>query len=446
MATSAQHPLTDLMKLLVATGCVLTANGTNAQLLTEEENFIRGSIFAGAQYVENATGVAESEVQIDEKRFEYGATLESLWRSGYTGIELDYRVTESTFDEQSQADDSYWEGDSRFALGNQTTNYEFLAFHSVRRVLNSPDAPSILLTNSQDREIYGVSPSMRARLGQANTLTVTYNDSEVAFGDSDSNDSSREGFDIVFTRLISAIHQLSVVLAEREIDYKTSDIADYQTESISALMVAEHRNYDYQLQIGATTVDPFQGADLTELTGSFQLNTRVAGNTFSVFAEHSISDSSQGSGNNSFFSTEITFDGAISERDQIIRSAVGVGWAYDLLCNLCSLSVNVGFEENDYVNLSINDIEQTFYELTFGYQFSDRLTARVSSRYSETDFLDRDALSPDTDSNSSRVELNYLINRLFSISLFHERDERDVANDDGFDVGTTSLRATLLLE
>lgn len=430
--------------LLGLLACV--SAGASAQVTPGDENFIRGSLSVRPTYVENANGVADSAAQIDEMQWRYGAALESLWRSELTGLELDYEITEFKFDKNSQPDDFFWEGESLASLGNSTTFYEVFARHSIRRVLNAPDAPPILLSSSQDREIFGISPLLRVRVNRANTLSTAYSYTEVDFGDSVTNDSTREGWDLIYTRFVSPIREISLVVGGRDIDYDTSDVADYKTTELSALMRVEHRTYDYALQLGVTRVEPKFGEEESEPTGSFSLNSRLSGNLFSLFANRSISDSSLGSGNDSFFSTEITFDSSIADLDQIVRTSAGLGWSYELLCDRCALQANIGVEDTDYLSSSANDARQEFYELALAYEFSARLNSRVSLRQSTTDATAPEATTADTDSDTARIACNYNLNRAFTLAFLFEWDRRGAGDGEDLVVRSAGLAATLAFE
>ncbi len=413
-----------------------------AQPSINREEMLSGEINVRPRYVKNASGVPDESLQINETQTEFGARLASVIETEFTNLDLGYDYTETKFNKNTQPDDAYWQGSSTFTFGSDSSFYEISANHSIRRLLSSPGLAPLVLTNSDSRQIATVSPLVRTRLGEANVIELAYNYSEVSFDDSTTNDSTRKGVDLVLTRDVSPIRDISLVLESREIDYETSDVADYDYVSADLLMRVEHRNFDYSVRVGSTKIMPVEGGSVTSPTMDITINTDFVGNRVSVFANRLVSDSSLGNGNSDFFSTEVSFDSDLQQRDQVERTALGISWSYDQLCQNCSVSSSIGGEEVEYVNLSSNDSRQNFFDVSFSYQFSESLSAFLSTRVSNTRF---DPSSPLSNAKSmiSRVEFSYAYNRYLDFTLAAERDTRDNDNASEFNVDSISLNTTL---
>lgn len=425
---------------LLLIGCLVAVPALAQQTPPDvDEDWFSGSVFLGPTWVDNATGTPDEDAQVNELQTELGLVLNADWRSTYSAASFDYQVSSFRYDEDSQPDDEVWTGNSGFTLGNSATTAELNVEHSIRRLLRDPGSSPVVLGNSEERQIYAIRPLLRTRLGSANQAAAVVYFSEVDFADSRSNDSRRTGLDLLLTRFVSPLREVSLIVGQRSIDYDTSDIADYDLNSVSARMLSEHRRYDYRVEIGVSRLRPEIGENTDRTTFDFLLNSRLVGNQFTFFFNRSISDSSLGNDNSEFFSNEVSFDGALADRDQVERTSFGLGWAYALICQRCDLSLTTGLEDVDYLSLSINDSEQLFMDLGFAYRFSPQLTSSLSTRVIETTFDDRDSLR-DTETQITRVELAYEFNPSFDISLTHELDRRDSDALATYRVNSTSLR------
>lgn len=403
-------------------------------------------LYVSPKSVENATGVPSGQDQISESQMEYGASLSSLWSSELSSVSIDYQYSETSFSKDSEEDGTFREGESAIVLGNDVSFYQLTLDHSIRRVLRQPNALSTILNNSEERQISNVMPLLRARFNEANSLALAYSYSKVKFEDSEQNSSERNGLQLQYLRNVSPLADFQLIAGSRSVNYNLSDTADYSMQFVRLGLSVKHRIFSYSLQAGLSKIKPKVGETENASTFEVTLNSEVSGNRFELFAERSVSDTSTGSGNDSFFGDQASFDGGGDSLDQVLRTAVGLSWDYDYLCGRCSFAVSIGGEKSEYFNLRVNDSNESFSDLSLGYQFSRRLMARANYRKSKTDFPDPDSLSTSSDSQLTHVDLVYTMNRYFEIMLVHERDERSGGGVDPIAVDTSSLTMTLRFE
>lgn len=419
----------------------------HAQIGERANNRINGSLFVRSILVDNGDGADGISEQTSETQTEYGGTIAGGWVSELTSLALNYQLTETLFGENTQPDDSLLSGSSSFSLGNAATFYGLSAEHSIRRVLRNPGTSPILISNTDDREIYTLSPLLRTSIFDAFSAEFAFNFSRVDFSSSNDNDSEVKGADLRLIRYVSPIRELSFTLGQREIEYKVFEVANYETQFFEVRLQTEHRRFDYSIELGITKIDPLIGESVSEPTIDFALNSNIVGNRLSLFFNRLVSDSSQGNGNDSFFSSEVSFDSSLSQSDQIIRTSAGVGWSYELLCGRCDIGWSTGFEKSESVSIDENDTRQVFSDISFGYQFSSALSASVNVRASDTAFTSASSARPDTTSLVERLTFSYKMNRAFSLELQYERDERDSGNGVADTVvNSVSLLATLLIQ
>ncbi len=441
IGVSKDYYLSFIMCLLMAFTSMSygqTAARGNYEILAE--------IFVTPKNVDNATGVSSGQEKIRETQTEYGASLFSLWTSELSEINIDYEYSKTRFSKDSEQEGTFRDGSSSFVLGNETSFYHLSLDHSIRRILREPNAVVAVLDNSEERQITSVMPLLRARFNEANTLAIAYSFSDVNFEDSRENSSERKSIHFQYLRDVSPITNFVIVMEQTQVDYDLSNSADYEMDSVTAEFGVKHRIFSYTLQAGLSRIKPEEGEAETSSTFGLTLNSEMAGNRFELFAERSVSDSSTGSGNDDFFSSQASFDGGSEDQDQLLRTEFGFGWNYDRLCGRCALIASIGKEKSEYFHLTENDSSETFFDIRFVYQFSSRLKAATSIRKVKTNFPDPVGRL-NSKSQLSNFELIYDLNPSFEVSLLHESEKRigsDVDSDSKVD--TTSLSATWRFE
>ncbi len=434
-------------RITAAFFCLVAAQNSVAQVERRGGEEFSAEIFFSPKTVDNAFGVPDGSQDPErETQMEYGASVQSVWTSELAELEVDYQYSETDFDKDSQQDGTFRVGESSLTLGNDISFYQITGEHSIRRVLRQPNAVVIDLGNSEERQILSVMPLLRARLNEANSLAVAYSFTQVDFEDSEDNSSTRDDVQLQFHRNISPLSDLQFLVGTRTVDYDTSDEADYDLKFASIELAVEQRLFSYSIAFGYSEITPEFGEKDSSNTFEFVLSSEVAGNRFEVFTSKIVSDTSTGNANDSFFAEEVSFDGGQEARDQVVRTAAGGSWEYEFLCGRCTLSASLGSEKIEHFNFSVNDTKETFFDLTFGYQFSRQLMGRFSYRESDSEFPDPSSLLVDSGSEVGRVELVYTMNRQLEISFEHEQDTRDTGEDESATVDTTSLVFTYRFE
>ncbi|MFL0800324.1 MAG: hypothetical protein K6L80_07750 [Agarilytica sp.] len=426
--------------LITFLACLGLAHNSAAQTVSRGSDDFSAEIFFSPKSVDNAFGVSDaSPLSERETQTEYGASLRSVWRSELTEFDVDYQYSETAFNKDSQQEGTFRVGESSLVLGNDNSFYQFTAEHSIRRVLRQPNAVVIDLGNSEERQISTVMPLLRARLNEANSVAVAYSFAQVDFEDSLANSSTRDDVQLQYLRNISPLSALQLSIGSREVDYDTSDEADYALTFGSLELTVEQRLFSYNIEVGYSEITPEEGEKDSSSTFEFIINSEVAGNAFEVFVSKLVSDTSTGNANDSFFAEEVSFDGGQDERDQVVRTAAGVSWEYEFLCARCTLTASLGSEKTEHFNFKINDTKEAFFDVALGYQFSRKLMGRFSYRQSKSKFPDPAALLIDSGSDVGRLELLYRVNRQFEISFEHEQDARDTDENETATVDTTAL-------
>lgn len=418
---------------------------TAQELQREDERFV-ATLELRPMRVDNATAVSDDEEKVSETQLELGAGIDGLWNTELAELATRYNYDKTHYQDDSQANHGQITGASRFSFGNNTTWYQLDASHSIRRILLDPSASATIFENTGEREIVTLTPGVFARLNDANAITLSYSLADIDFDGSSENDSERQGARVIWTRFVSPTREILLSVSEMDIDYDQSDDSDYSIREASLQLYSRQRAFAYSIELGRAVVTQSGFDDRSFTVGGFDVTSRLTDNVFTVFASRSISDSSMGDGNESFFSSDASFDGGIDQRDQIKRTAVGLGWTYENLCSRCAFSINLGLERQEFFTLSENDFDQHFVDLNLAYRIAQDLTFTLISRATEDDFRDAGSPRPDTQALSTWLNLAYEVNHFTEVAMFFERETRSPEGEESITVNQVGLQLSVSYE
>ncbi len=429
-------------KTLAAIGLSCLSLSVFAQVDGQRNYDFGAAIMLRPMLVQNATGTSVSSEEVDEVQIELTGTVDAQWQRELSYLNLAYEVTQARYQDETQPNDSRWQGDSQFVLGNDTTFYGLDVNHSVRRFLSDPTASPTLLTNSVEREILAISPKLQTHLGSANLFAIAYHYVDIGFDGDDSNDAERSGIEVSITRDVSPTRAASLSLGSRSIDFDVGgDDGDYDIDYLDLSLMVENRTYDYMLSVGYYEATPVVGDEtFSSPVGRLDVITRLlAGNRLSFFALREASDTSQGNGNDGFFSTQITYDGNITQRDNTVRNSYGVEWVLSQICQACEFTIAAGIDRYDYMTFEVNDFRRRFLDAVFAYDISRYLSAAVGLRMGNTEFVNESSLVGEADSRISYLELVYQPRENFEMRFNIESDRRESDVLEPYTVNTISL-------
>lgn len=450
MSPSVKHLVSKKNFYLVALTGTLAFSSSFAfsQTPRGEESGFEAELFYINQSVQNPSGLADSEEASNEseKQTEAGVSVDGAWYSELNALVIDYSQSELKYADNSQSDSTTREGSSSWVLGNETTFYQLTAAHSIRRLQRNAGGSTVLLDESEERTISRVSPLLRARFGAADALALSGNFSDIKFEESTQNNSKREGALLQYTRGLSSTTDLFVSAGTNSVEFEENDDADYTQNSLMLGLGREQRYFEYRINVGTAEIETEQGETTNSEIYNFRLISSVAGNRFELVADRSISDTSLGNGNSEFFSDDVSFDGSLAERDQIVRSEAALAWSYQNLCARCDLDAALSWESSEHINISTLDNEQITTELQFSYRFNPQLTALTRLQWIDTTFPDPVATQEDASREVQEIELDYRFNNALAVSIFYENDVRETDTLGASSVATAGLQLTILYE
>lgn len=416
--------------------------GAYAQQATDDEVLLGGSVFVRQVLSDNGTGVGNDQPNIDETQTDIGLNLTSKWRRELYKADINYRVIDSQFQDDTQPDDTIWTGDTDLTVGTGSTFYQLDLSHSRQRFLKDPEDSPLVNDNSDERTIVSAAPKLRARLTGVDSLELTYNYSDVSFDVSESNDSDRSGIDVRYLRRFSSLYTGTIQVGQTQVDFKNSDAADYDTNFLTVRFDGQKRTFNYGIEYGLTQLKPEQGDDVSRPTIRINVDSEMSGNTFALEASRSVSDTSQGNGNDSFFSSEVRFDSNLEDQDQLERKSLSLSWATGIVCSRCNFILAVGAIHQEFVRVSTNDSEQTFINASLNYNFSRALRLGVSARQSEVEFTDPASTGNDVEAQLYRLSLAYTWRDNLDFAITHSISEREPVGRAPIETDTTSATLT----
>lgn len=415
------------------------AQQADVTLVDGRDDWLEGELFIAPTYTQNATSVPEGsdEEKVGEEQLESGLSINAQQHSVQTLARVNYSASRYQYLDDSQADRTLADGDSEFRLGATHAFARIEALHSIRRILNSASTSAIDLANSQNREIYAISPIVQTRLGSANRLQAKATHQQVLFSEAEQRDSKRNIAELSYTRLVSPIYSASIIVQHHDVQFSERDDADYENQTVYLQWLGQHRRYWYQLRVGRTELkrdaETTSGDSYTLASGA-----EIARSQLTLFATQSISDSTLGNQNDEMFSGGIDFDGDNRVFDLMKRKTAGVQWSNGWLCERCRLDASASIEDVDYLNFSDQNFKESTVSVSLAYDFSRFVRVSAFNRASEIDF-DNEALTADTSRSFWGAELQYRF-QTSAIALRHERRKTDSQRQSEVKSAETQLR------
>lgn len=358
--------------------------------------------------------------QIDERQDAYLLELRGDYQNSYMDAKADYSASQRHFDQGSQEDKSYLNGDSYLRLGNERQPADLLISYSRRTLLQKPD--EVRLTNNlEERGILQVAPSLRAKLGNRDTLGVTGEYTDISYQENSLRDSKREGANLHWDHLISALSQLQILAQKADVTFDETPTADYSYSKAAASYSAQLRQLTYSIQLGYNRTESDYRENFNAPSYQIDLDLDTGLNSIQASASKLITDSSIGDGNRGATDAEPASDGSLGI-NQLERVQYDINWTTQMVCERCRLFAGVTYIEDDYITI-LERANQQAMNMGFSYQFSRLLSLTVSGNKSQRKF-EKSIIGTDYDLVQYQLSLDARISEKLSARLVARREER----------------------
>lgn len=374
----------------------------------------------GTEYTDNALRSRERKIseRQDEANLRVGADYQNSWLA----IEGDYNASARRFDKDSQDDQSRVEGQASLRLGKEEDAADLLISNSRRTELNAPDDRD-LLSNTDERQVWSLVPTLRWRASSANTLMLQGNYAEISFGDSGERDSDRLGASLLWQRQLSATDNLTLRAQETDIGFAARPDLDYRLRDVSIAYQTQLRSLGYRVQLGYNESDPDNGDSFSDPSYELELSYQLGSQYFEFYADRFLTDNSAGNSNRGDFDDFNPRDSAADQLDQLERSNFELTWRTEIFCARCSFNLRLFYEDSDF-RQEREDRTEVGVRAQLGYRLTERSSIDFSAQR-RTQQFDSSVERSDFDRDEFRINYRYDSGRGLGWSLFVSYEERD---------------------
>lgn len=363
--------------------------------------------------------------QISERQDELNLRVGTDYENSWMELEADYNASERRFDKDTQRDQGRVEGQASLRLGKEEDAADLLISNSRRTELNAPDDQD-LLSNTDEREVWSLVPTLRWRASSANTLMLQGNYADISFGGSGERDSDRLGASVLWQRQLSATDSLTLRAQQTDIGFAARPDLDYRLSNISIAYQTQLRSLGYRVQVGYNESDPDNGESFSDPSYELELNYQLGAHRFELYADRFLTDNSAGNSNRGDFDDFNPRDSATDQLDQLERSNLELTWRTEIFCARCDFSLQLFYEDSDFQE-ELEDRTEVGARAQLGYRLTDRSSIDFSVQRRTQEF-DSSVERSDFDRDEFRVNYRYNRGRGFGWSLFASYEERDSDN------------------
>lgn len=364
---------------LLATLAIL---GASAPLSAEDNWQMRVNL--ESEYTDNA--LKTEEPTLSERQDQAMIGLSGSYENDTLLLDASYQAREHRYSEDSQRDRSLYEGQGSLMLGKAHDPAQLSISHSRDTVWNTPNAVE-LLENTDERDIFTATPILRWQPSRADNVELRGQFSSVEYRYSTQRDSEREGAQFSWSRSLSETSLLSLSARQTDVEFDAIPSANYSYENYSISYDVQLRRLNYRVEVGRNESDSAVGENLSSPTYLLNLGYGENSNRLELQLRQYITDNSSGSGNRNPLSNFAPGDSTAGQVDQIERQRAEIDWRYNRLCQRCSLSMTVYYQEDDY-RQETEDRTQIGGSARAGYKFGQHASMNLSWRRRDESFAE----------------------------------------------------------
>ena len=398
------------------------AQGVGQSTVSPAKPHVAVNVFVESRNQSNAERRATDE--LSERQDEAGVNLVSEYQSPSLNYQGAYTLRRTQFSEDSEPDETSWNGQSEVRLGSFIIGPHFVATHDIGRVLNNID-DARRITNTSERQVATVNPGYSFKLTRGTQLGLDFTFTDVTFDDNPTNDSTRNTLQVSLSRRISLVDTYSVGLTQTRIAFESRPDLDYDITRGFFGFTRQESPIALNLRLGLDSID-FDDPTRDNTTNALvfmQADYNRRGNRFSLTASNETTDTSRGSSNlqSGFSENLVASENNLNNQDQIEQSDIRIEYGSENFCGRCRFSTSVAWQQEDYLNLDVQDETSILSTVFFQYTISSNLTIEARYRRSDIEF-DNDT-ERDFEEERYQVCLKYRY-RYWLTEVFAEEEER----------------------
>lgn len=320
-----------------------------------------------------------SEKKISERQSIYELGVANTYSNDWALFNAAYDLSEQTYSENSQPDYTRLVGSLQLDLGNNYYPLHLRVAHANESLLNSPDALD-LSANREERATLTVEPSLRVRLGGADSLRASVRNTDVSYDLQAQKDSRSQALELAWQRAISKVNSFNLSLTSSDTEFEYRPLFDYTLESALIRYDTRLKRLNYSIAAGANKVTQTQqNLAFTKPHYDVAASYNNVFNTLSVQINRAVSDSSAGSAAMFGSATEST-----REIDIVDVTVITLAWATTRLCEKCAVNIYAGKNKENYQALLDDAIVKSMgASLSYRILRNGSLALRVSENKRE---------------------------------------------------------------
>ena len=379
------------------------------------------SVDLSAAIGESDNALKTSGNEISEQQNRYAASIEGDWLTEWLSANVQYAATKDTFSDNSQQDESYLQGDSAVKLGNATSILNLDLRHS-RRTLLQDIAAAPTTANQEEREIVSAVPSARFQMSGSDELILSADFSRTRYLESEARDADRNTYGVNYNHDFSAVDTVNLRVKKTESEFLFFPSANYNLTSVAAVYQVNLRKLSYSIGAGRDKSEPEIGEVQSTPHYEASLNYKSGANSFRVYLDQSMTDSSIGQGLDFAISDVPVVDAAITDIGIIKRITGGVDWNTTSVCARCDLTLGFADTKDMYVD-SDSESTQKSATINFRYTFSPRAQTLIMHGISDQEPV-LGQLTESYRQSITRLSFQYSFLRNISLEIFTEKEGR----------------------
>ncbi len=374
-------------------------------------------VTAGTSFTDNASKTDNASA-IEERQDEIGFNVQ--WERSFefdAKAAVNYSLKYLHFDKDSSDDEFNLNGNSAidFIL---SPNYRVNFSHNIKQLLSDPTVSEIN-ENLDDRSIYGAEFTALYAPTPTQTIFIIPSIQEIDYDDNEDRNSTRIGLSGVWELRLDNTSAFSIRYQTTEIDYD-ANIPDQDYDQLLFGYNKTHRLFFYNVDLGLNRYSSV-GGDTEEPYFAANLTFDGSSHIFKVSASRILTDTSFGNGNIEDQLSSI--DGSGTSVQQLKQDQFRASYQFLDLCRTCTLKLDFQFDDEDYTNNSINNLQEIVYAIGVEYEIDSK--SLVSGRISLSDVEYSNQPSLDYDRQKATISYRRTVDRDWYWLLSTSYEEKD---------------------
>lgn len=365
------------------------------------ENGYTLDAFLGLEYDDNVRPNSDND-ESDLKQL-IGVGVGYQYESRVFDIDLQYRISHESYQDNSYPGKTRIEGQSRTSISTFPERYAWVIDH--RQTISSINSKgSDNPDNTDQRSVLSTGPDFNLQLSPVDTLTASARYTDTRFDETSSNDSQRTSAQLSWSHRLNTLSNVGFNVSHTDVDGDQSGYS-YSQEKAGVTYSRNLKSGNLSIEVGESWLERDQAGfeNVNGGYGNVNYNATWEGSSLVGSVSRDVTDSSIGLSqdyafNDDFEDGDINFD----QLDVIIRTRYQINYLRKNASGRFSAEVTLAQDEQDYVTL-LDDEESQSVSILMRYAVSQTIAASFNSVLRKTEYIDQPLFGDD---KNVRVSFN----------------------------------------